>query len=105
MATMIDAINSRLALALSVLALVGAALGVMDSRHASAGEVRDLANILKQSEIARLEYMISETQRRWKRIKRIPEADRTIADREDMADLEAREKFLLREMDRMEDGK
>ena len=101
-----ESLSSGLGLVISFGTIVGmaaAALVWMDSRHASAGDIDKLAEAIKQSELSRLEYRIEETERRYKRIMRIPEEDRTAFDREEIIDLEGRREYLLRELKRLEE--
>jgi len=96
--------NHRLTSIVLTASIVGGLLTFMDGRHASAMEVRDLTEVIKASEIGRLEYMIEELDRRIRRVKRIPDVDRNQFERDDLIDMEARKEFLLRDLDRLEES-
>lgn len=105
MATAVEIMNHRLTAIVLTATIVGGSLGFMDTRHASAMDVKSLTEILQASEIGRVEYMIEELDRRIRRIRRVPEVDRNQFDRDDLIDMEARKEYLLRELDRMEQDK
>ena len=97
----IEVLNHRLTLVLSVIALVGAGLAFMDSRHASASDVQEVVNQLHESRIEDHEYKIEESERRIKRILQIPEADRDRWDLQDLQDAMDRKERYLRKLDRI----
>ena len=103
MATAIEILSHRMTVFTVALSILIGTLGYLDSRHASASDVQQLTEVIESAEIAQLEYLIEETQRRMKRIKRIPEGERDGWEEEDLIDLESRKEYLLREMDRLEE--
>lgn len=102
MTTAAEILNHKLTAIVLTASILGGALSYMDARHASAMDVGNLTKIIQASEIARIEYMIEEVDRRIKRIRRTPEADREPYQIDDLIDLEARREFLLRELQRLE---
>jgi hypothetical protein len=103
MATAAEILNHKLTAVVLTATLVGGALSYMDARHASAMDVGNLTAVLQASEIARLEYMIEEIDRRIKRIRRIPEGNRKVFEQDDLVDMEAKREYLLRELERLEE--
>ena len=97
----IEVLNHRITLALGVIALVGIGLGFMDSRHASASDVKDIADAIKADQIDRLEFEISEAERRAKRITRVPVDQRTVLDTQDLEDAMIQKERYLRKLERL----
>lgn len=97
-----DSMATRLSVLAVTISLFTGGMAYLDSRHASASDVRDLTRILKASEIARIEYQIEEAERRIRRIHRVPEEERPPFEADDLIDIRARREHLLRELDRLE---
>ena len=107
MPSVAEKLNSGMGLVIStgtIIAMGASVLFWMDSRHASAGDIDRLTEAIKQSELSRLEYRIEETERRGRRILRIPENERTQFDNDELVDLELKREFLLRELKRIEEA-
>lgn len=103
---LIEAVNSRLGLLISVATLIGmlfASIAWLDSRHVSAMDFQQMQGLMMQSEIARFEYQIEKAQRQIVRLKQIPEPERTREEVGELEDLQFEVEFLKRELDRLED--
>ena len=96
-----EMLNSRLSLALMILALVSAGLAFMDSRHASASDVHDLTEMIYETRIDDLEYKIEEVERRIARVLLIPEEEQTRYDANELDDLFNQKERYIRKMDRL----
>ena len=103
MATAIEVLNHRLSLAMMVLALVGSALAFMDTRHASAMDVKGLSAAIYDDRIQRLEYQIAEQEDEIVDILSIEVDDQTRQDLRDLNRARDRKEELLRRLDRLRD--
>lgn len=88
--------------------IVGIIFGLvswLDARHASADEIDKLTRLLKASEVGRIEYQIEEIDRRKRRILMVPPVERDRYDNADLEDNEAKKQSLIRQLERLEEGR
>ena len=58
----LTAMGQKAAATLSIIALVGILVGVMDTRHASAGDVEQLYDVVVDGQIADMEFRLAEVE-------------------------------------------
>ena len=110
MPNLTETLTSKLGLFLAASGTVSAIAGFifwsidfLDARHASAMDMKNMAQMMKASEIARIEYQIEDAQRKMTRIIKIPEPERTRDEVGELEDLKYKKEYLKRELDRLED--
>ena len=81
--------------------VLGFGVAYMDARHASASDFDQIANAIKADQIDRLEFEISEAERRAKRVTRIPVADRNVFQTQDLEDAMIQKERYIRKLERL----
>jgi len=103
MTTPIEVLNHRLTFAIGMIALFGAGMTFLDTRHASASDVQEIVEAIKLDQLDRLEFEISESERRAGRITRIPEGQRTNWNKQDLEDAIIQKQRYLRRLERLKE--
>lgn len=101
MSTTIEILNHRLTAAMAVLAIVGAGLAFMDSRHASAMDVQQLTDMIYDDRIEELEYKIEDIEAMIRRISMVPIAERTIWASQELINLNNKKARYIRKLERL----
>ena len=94
-----EILNHRLTSAVMILTLGAVGLGYMDTRHASASDVQELARIIQSDRIERSEYIIEDLERRHQNITKT--ADLNDQQRQEVVQIELLKDRELRKLDRM----
>lgn len=109
MTPLTEALTSKLGLFVTASGAVSVTAGFifwsidfLDARHASAMDLKNIAQMMQASEVARIEYQIEDSQRKMTRIIKIPAAERTRDQVGELEDLKYKKEFLKRELDRLE---
>ncbi len=101
--TTIDILKSKITLTLGVATLIGMLFAFGDSRWAPANDVKELSIMIYDESIGRLEFNISESERRIKRIMLITEEDRTNWEKGEVLDQKASKEMFLRLLNRLKE--
>lgn len=102
MKNIVETLNTRIALVISFAVVLTSTVAFLDGRHAAADEFEEVIQLIKAENIDRLEYRISDADRKISRIKRVPEDEREQWEEADLIDLEATREYLLRQLDRIQ---
>jgi len=101
MATALEIMNHRVTLAVGVLVLVGAGLGFMDARHASAEDVKQLTLMIAEDRIEELEFKIEDIEDKSIRLLAIQAEDIEPRDVQEMESLANRKARYIRKLNRL----
>ena len=108
MASTMEILGHRLTALIAVITLGGFAVAVLDTRHASASDVRVVADMVHQlvktiqkSDIAQLEYKIEDTEDQINRAESVPAAIRPSDTGQYIQDLENKKARYIRKLERL----